>query len=173
MVLLSKIAALHDNELRSITVAAFRTYLDPVSSPVFQEAIEAGAQHHTKVTELKTKGDKDSRKKLAEMPSPFVQKRSRRVGNILEPVLDGTLRKCDPHSLDDEVRMCMVKRALGKKTRKLHVRFRNQELDKHVRLARQAAELTLKQWPLPKGALNRAADPTWGRPENADVQMTD
>ena len=46
----------------------------------FQEAIEAGAHHLTKLTEPKTKGDPESVKKLAGMPPPSpVVDRARRT----------------------------------------------------------------------------------------------
>ena len=56
LVLLTEITALHDHELRSMIGAVFQTYLGPVSSIVFQEAIEAESEYRAKVTELKTKG---------------------------------------------------------------------------------------------------------------------
>ena len=73
VVQLTKIATLRDNELRTITEVLFRTSLESATSPVFQDAVEAGAQYHVQVTELKTRGDPESTKKLPEMAPPFLQ----------------------------------------------------------------------------------------------------
>ena len=71
LVLLTEITALHDHELRSMIGTVFQTFLGPVSSLVFQDAIEAGSEYRAKVTEFKTKGETpESVKKLAETAPP-------------------------------------------------------------------------------------------------------
>ena len=70
VVLLTKIATQHDNELWTITGAVFRTFMEPVGFP---GSHRVGVQVPRHVNDMNTKEDAERTRQLAEVAPPFLQ----------------------------------------------------------------------------------------------------